>query len=108
MKKIVVLIFYYLVFAGAFAQQADSTNTNDNAWKDRLILGGDLGLLFGTTTLIAISPIVGYRVSDRVTFGVGPIYQYYNFNTVAGRFETHTYGGRGLVRYNFSTQFLYM
>lgn len=42
----------------------------------RIVFGGGFGFGFGNVTNISISPIVGYRVSDRFSAGVGMGYQY--------------------------------
>ena len=46
----------------------------------RLIFGGGLGLSFGDVTAIAVSPIVGYAITDRFCAGVGLNYQYLQVN----------------------------
>ena len=43
---------------------------------DRLIYGGGLGLGFGRSTTISVSPIIGYRITDKFSAGVGFGYQY--------------------------------
>jgi opacity protein-like surface antigen len=43
---------------------------------DKLIVGGGLSLGFGTITNLGISPIVGYRITDRFSAGIGLGYQY--------------------------------
>lgn len=105
MKKIIIICFLICTYSYSWAQQ-DSTKTNTKPpITDRLFFGGDLGLLFGTTTLIDVSPIVGIKVTENISLGGGPIFQYYSFRTTSGTFETTTYGGRGLGRYYFSQQF---
>lgn len=42
----------------------------------KIIFGGGFGLGIGSVTNIAVSPIVGYRISDRFAAGVGFGYQY--------------------------------
>ena len=48
-------------------------------FSDRLVFGGDIGLSVGTYTYINVSPAIGYRVTDRLTMGLGPIYIYENY-----------------------------
>jgi opacity protein-like surface antigen len=43
---------------------------------NRLIFGGGLALSFGDVTNIGISPVVGYKITDRVAAGIGLGYQY--------------------------------
>jgi len=77
----------------------DSKNTIKKDKKfdvTKLSFGGYLGAQFGTITRVDISPILAYRVVDRLTVGVGLIYQYVNY----GNYypppidKAHTYGGR--------------
>jgi len=60
--------------------------------SDRIVFGGDVGLSFGTITYIKLEPIVGYRITNRLTAGLGPIYiyeKYRNYNL-----RTSTYGAK--------------
>jgi len=44
----------------------------------KIIFGGGLGLSFGTVTSIAVSPVVGYRITDHFAAGISLGYQYLN------------------------------
>lgn len=64
--------------------------------KDKLFVGGGAGLsfssstTFGKTFYAAVSPMLGYKVSNRLAFGPGLNYQYWG--TDYGNY--HNYGGR--------------
>jgi hypothetical protein len=66
-------------------------------FSQRLIFGGDIGLSFGTITYIKIAPIIGYRISDRLVAGLGPIYIYENYKNY--NLESSTYGGKALASF---------
>lgn len=66
---------------------------------DRLVFGGNLGFQFGTVTILDISPIVGYKITDRFVAGVGVTYQYFEDRTYVQTFSTSVYGGRLFGRY---------
>ncbi|MEI6577605.1 MAG: hypothetical protein WCO63_15630 [Bacteroidota bacterium] len=68
-------------------------------FMDRLFFGGNLGLSFGTVTLIDISPLVGYKISPQFVAGLGLTYQYYQDNTYTPAYKTDVYGGRVFARY---------
>jgi len=91
----------------AYCQFADETEGSD--WKDRVYFGGNLGLQFGTITNVEVSPLVGYRVTDKFSAGLGVTYIYYKIEYSNGQeFETDIYGGRIFARRNLTEQiFLY-
>ena len=59
-------------------------------FSDRLVFGGDIGLSVGTYTYINVSPAVGYRITDRLIVGLGPIYIYENYKNY--NLESSMYG----------------
>ncbi|MBL7925173.1 MAG: hypothetical protein JNL88_13305 [Bacteroidia bacterium] len=68
--------------------------------KDRLFFGGNLGLSFGTLTYINVSPVIGYRLTEKFGAGLGPVYTYYSDNRDRRyKYETHMYGGRTFAQY---------
>ncbi len=71
----------------------------------RLTYGGNFGATFGSVTYVDISPLIGYRVTDRLISGVGVTYIYYRqrFQTVSGNtftYQTNLYGGRIFSQYS--------
>lgn len=60
--------------------------------SERLLFGGEIGLSFGSITYIKIAPVVGYRLTDRLLAGLGPIYIYENYKYYD--WETSMYGGK--------------
>ena len=77
----------------------------------RFYWGGNLGLMFGTYTVIDVSPLVGYKVTEKFHVGTGLTYTYYKYtedgtyngsSTTKGfEYSTHIYGGRVFTRYYF-------
>jgi len=70
----------------------------------RLTFGGNFGATFGSVTYVDISPLVGYRITDKFTAGIGLTYIYYrqkytfsNGNTSI--YQTNLYGGRLFSQY---------
>lgn len=67
---------------------------------DHLVYGGNIGLNFGTITSISVSPMVGYKVTDRFTPGIGVTYNYLRFNYPGYQSEAiNIYGGCIWARY---------
>lgn len=67
------------------------------SFGQRLVFGGDIGLSFGSITYINLSPVIGYRITDRLTAGLGPIYIYEKYKNL--NFETSTYGGKAVASF---------
>ncbi|HLG34821.1 MAG TPA: hypothetical protein VI757_08080 [Bacteroidia bacterium] len=73
--------------------------------ESKFYFGGNLGLMFGTYTVVDISPLIGYKVTERFHVGTGLTYTYYKYqedgpnNTKGASYETSIYGGRLFTRY---------
>lgn len=70
----------------------------------KLIVGGGLGLGFGDITSVAVSPIVGYRITDHFSAGIGLGFQYYR---VKDYFEVYNVGNGGYDYYPLKSTFFY-
>jgi len=75
--------------------------------SNRIFFGGGLGLQFGDITLIDVSPMVGYRFTDRLAAGITATYKYYNYknyypyylNLPSNDLKSNIYGGSLFGRY---------
>jgi long-subunit fatty acid transport protein len=68
---------------------------------DRVYGGGGLGLQFGTVTLINVAPIIGYKITERYSVGVGIEYMYFAYKP-SSNFPTYSqniYGGNIFNRF---------
>jgi long-subunit fatty acid transport protein len=112
MKKILLLLLAVLLTASAIQAQTDGSNASpvlstpppraQQPFKSRLFGGGDLGLQFGTFTLVNLAPVVGYRINDKLGVGLGPIYTYVKDNSFRPSYETNMYGGRLFGQYRIT------
>jgi long-subunit fatty acid transport protein len=84
-KKMIIAAFLLLLGGNAISQttynsSGRSGTSRTDAEKgfdpDRLIIGGGIGLSFGTVTAIGASPVIGYRITDKFAAGVGLGYLY--------------------------------
>lgn len=104
--RIVKLTFIIcLLFSGIITKAQDSTstaNTSDQSepgFGERIFFGGNLGLQFGTYTFVDISPLVGYKITEKFQAGLGATYIYYSVHDDYFDYETNIYGGRVFSRY---------
>ncbi len=100
-----LITLYTLIAFNSFGQ--DSTRSYrrqpyETPLKDKIYFGGNIGLQFGTVTFAEVSPLVGYKITDHLSAGVGVTYQYYRYRDKYYDFETNVYGGRIFSRYLFT------
>lgn len=97
-KFALLLVLGFILFqSNSFAQR--EIYGDSIPFKDRLFFGGNLGLQFGTITLIDVSPLAGVMITPKLSGGVGMTFQYYDDNRIQGA-EGTSYGGRLFGRYN--------
>lgn len=106
MKHIIIIL---LILSGMFffsmsesaAQRLDPGYQAKQSPRllDRIDFGGYLGAQFGTVTMINVSPIASYRVTDRFQPGIGFTYQYYKDKRYAPAYTSSAYGANLFARY---------
>jgi hypothetical protein len=118
--KMLTLLFFLLTmpFFPSFAQEEeekeeetekkeekDNNPLADEPFMKRLVFGGDFGFSFGnSSSVINISPLIGYRITEKFTAGVG--FSYLNLRgRTLGTYGTtvnyQLYGARVYGRYQF-------
>ena len=92
MKKVLSLI----IILAAFVQCASAQDSDGKGFdKSKLFVGGNLGLAFGTYTIVNVSPLVGYHFTNVLAAGVGVNYSYYGYDN--GYYTSkQTYAGMSL------------
>lgn len=107
-KIIITIIGLFLLTGFTHAQPLNdfSPQPPGAGIGSRIWVGGNLGLQFGTVTLIQVNPLVGYRLTPKLTLGVTGNYIYLRDNTFSQRYSTEIYGGGLFGRY-FITDDLY-
>jgi len=109
MKRL-LLLMVMVCSLQAYAQR-EFDPEGEPKFTDRLYFGGNFNLQFGDFTIINISPLVGYMVTNRFSVGPGITYQYLKGEAIdlfTGRifsYDTNVYGGRLFARYNITQQF---
>lgn len=97
-RCIAVLIFCFISF------QLFSQNNNENVSTkgfdiSKIYTGGGIGLTFGTVTIIDVSPIIGYRFTEKLSVGIGGIYKYYNDKQFTHPDKRTIFGGSAFSKY---------
>ncbi len=105
-SKRIITAFLFSVFALASITVQAQDKKSENPYKglpfkERLFYGGDLGLSFGNITFVRVAPIVGYNVSEKFGFGLGPSYQYWRIRDQFSNssLETSIYGLNTFARF---------
>ena len=93
MKIQLTFIGLFLTFS-TLSGQVDSKQKP--SWKDKVVTGGDVIVSISTgATQLGLSPILGYRITDRYTAGIGVTYIYGSFPS----FTVQQFGGRIFNRF---------
>ena len=85
--------------------QENQSSGSDMKFTDRLFTGGNIGLQIGRQTMIDISPLFGYKITDNFVAGIGFTYQYWSYKDPYVSYHTDIYGGRFFSRYYFFKRF---
>ena len=104
MKKIFLIAVIVLAYFGGFAQNGNEI-TEKSSFRDRVFFGGNLGLSFGDITFVEVAPLVGYRVTDRLSTGLQVQYRYRNDRRFTPDLEASDYGFNLFTRYNIYAPF---
>lgn len=103
MKTIVQTTTLALLLSCFSSYAFSQNNHGKESFSDRLTLGGNVGLQFGTQTLINVSPKAGYYITDDLLGGMGLTYTYYNDSYL--NYSESVYGTSLFATY-FATDFL--
>lgn len=105
MKYIITIIICFSTLL-SFSQDRDSTASDKEPFslRDKIYWGGNFGLAFGTNSFVDISPRVGYRITEKLSAGIGLKYQYIGYNDPRSNYKESFsfYGGSIFSRYNLT------
>jgi len=104
MKHIVLTLLLSLVSGSILLAQNQYDIDERSDWQERIFMGGNLGLQFGTQTYVNISPTMGYRITNALSAGVGVSYIYQKIYDIS---RTH-YGGNVFGRMKIADPFFAM
>lgn len=87
-------------------QQPQPPQQQKSSFKEKVFFGGGLGAGFGNYTYVNVSPIIGYRITPRLSAALRLMYQYTTFDYFDYQDqETKNYSGNdfgigGFVRFS--------
>lgn len=101
MKKLLMVAL--LIFSVSIRASAQYKSGGKNG-GDKIYFGGGFGLSVGTSsTSINASPLVGYKITEKFSSGVGVIYQYIKYKKLDVQFNN--YGGSLFSRYQVTDNY---
>ncbi len=102
--------FVFFSLSNTFAQDDYYEDTTEQSipFKDRLYTGGSGGFGISSGILyLAISPMVGYKITDQWSAGVSARYVYYGPSSTNSYIQSFKYYGAGMfTRYQFTPSLL--
>lgn len=63
-----------------YVPSSNFSNQRFSSFRDRLVFGGNFGGYFGRTSYFQVNPMVGYKINDFWTAGVGANYMFSQAN----------------------------
>jgi len=102
-----ILLSFFCLFVlctKVIAQDEAIPAKNDNyqePFKRTFYTGGNLGMQFGTVTMIDVSPQFGYYFLENISLGVGFTYQFISDRRYTPPATMHVLGGRVFTNLHF-------
>ena len=87
------------------AEKERSSKKSKKNIKDNIFYGGYINLSFGSYTVIGIEPMIGYKLTPKLSAGVKLRYDYIQDDRYAKSYTTSTYGGSIFGRYLITPKF---
>ncbi|HNV28796.1 MAG TPA: hypothetical protein PKJ83_06660 [Cyclobacteriaceae bacterium] len=79
MKRLITILILFSSVS-AFAQWGDEQLAEKPSFKDKVFFGGGFGMSFSANyDYFSLSPIIGYRITQRLAGGVSIIYILYTY-----------------------------
>lgn len=99
MRKLFLGIVFSMLMAWYPSHlHADEPDVDELTTRERVFVGGFVGLQFGTFTSVGVHLHAGYRITNRLSAGVGGIYQYTHDSWGIDTYSSHTYGANVFTR----------
>ena len=100
-QKVFLIGFFLCISMLSFSQEKEEKEEKLKGFqKEKMFVGGNFGLTFGSYTLINVSPQVGYRFSDLFAAGVGINLQYISIKDKYSNGELYSKTSQGVTGLN--------
>lgn len=101
-NKTIFTAFIMIISLHAYGQKEFDPEAAPTFFE-RVYVGGNVSFEFGDFTVVDLSPLAGYMVTNMFSVGLGATYRYFSVRDF--NFETSIYGGRVFARHNLGQQF---
>lgn len=100
MKNIVLITTLMLLGTVAYAQWGEEELSDKPEWKERIFTGGGFGASFGSSyDYVSVSPLIGYRITQKLAGGLQVQYRYTNYKGYYS-YSTNDFGLGPFLRYS--------
>jgi len=111
MKKVSIIlimvfwpVFVFPQFIPREKEKNEDPDISELSVRERFFVGGFLGLQFGDFTMVGVNTHAGFRITNRLSAGIGGTYQYINDRWLGQSLSSHTYGGGVFARFRVFDQ----
>lgn len=98
MSRLALIVFFVPLWASA--QWGEEQMAEKPSIRDRIFTGGGIGLSFSRDVdFFSISPLIGYRISQRAAAGASIIYRHTTYKNIDPRVSTDDFGFSPFIRF---------
>ncbi len=102
MKHTLKLFLFVLFISSCFLELSAQPPQEGEKFWDKVYFGGNFGLQFGDQTVVDVNPLIGYRLTEKLSVGFTATYIYYKFKdpyNPSYSYSSDIYGGSIFTRY---------
>lgn len=101
MKKLTLVLLLSLAATMAFAQWGEEEMSDKPSIRERIFTGGGFGASFSSYySYVSVSPLIGYKITNRLAGGVQVTYRYTNYKNYRPAINTNDFGVSPFVRFS--------